>query len=333
MRVAYLDCFSGISGNMVLGALLDAGLEQGRLEAELAKLNLNGYRLVVDRVQRNGLRGIHVEVTVEESPVARHLHHIQEIILGSALDSVVQQRSIAVFERLAQAEAKVHGEPVDHVHFHEVGAMDAIIDIVGSVAGFWLLGIEKVYSSRVHIGRGTVQCAHGELPVPAPATAELLLNVPTYGRDVDAELVTPTGAALLTTLASGYGEAPSMTARSIGYGAGSRILPLPNLLRLTVGESLDGEAGPRHNKGDLVEAILEGMGSDEAARLVKVMLSADEVLEASAATIETGGNRPAQQLRVLVKEGGLPSVTALLFRETGAREVRSIPVHRWQKEV
>ncbi len=240
MRIAYLDCFAGISGNMVLGALLDAGLSLERLEAELARLGLDGYRIVAGEVRRKGLRGIHVEVETEEQGVARHLHDIEEIIEGSGLPAPVQARSLSIFRRLAEAEARVHGTPVDHVHFHEVGALDAIVDVVGAVTGFWLLGVERAYASHVHVGRGTITCAHGVIPVPAPATAELLKGVPIYGRDVEAELVTPTGAAILASLAAGFGPGPAMRVDQIGYGAGTRELPLPNLLRISIGETLGG---------------------------------------------------------------------------------------------
>ena len=238
MKIAYFDCFSGISGNMILGALLDAGLEIETLEGQLANLGLDGYKLVVDDVRRNGIRGMHVDVAIQERGVERHLHDITEIITHSELPERVKAQSLLIFGRLAEAEARVHGEPIDHIHFHEVGALDAIIDIVGSVTGLWLLGIEQVYSSHVRVGCGTVECAHGTLPLPAPATAELLRGVPVYGRDVDAELVTPTGAAILTSLATGYGSGPAMRVEQIGYGAGTRQLSLPNLLRVSIGETI-----------------------------------------------------------------------------------------------
>ena len=199
---------------------------------------MGSERCIRDR--RKGLRGIHVEVETEEQGVARHLHDIEEIIEGSGLPAPVQARSLSIFRRLAEAEARVHGTPVDHVHFHEVGALDAIVDVVGAVTGFWLLGVERAYASHVHVGRGTITCAHGVIPVPAPATAELLKGVPIYGRDVEAELVTPTGAAILASLAAGFGPGPAMRVDQIGYGAGTRELPLPNLLRISIGETLGG---------------------------------------------------------------------------------------------
>ena len=247
MRIAYLDCFSGISGNMVLGALLDAGLELERLQAELAKLNLTGYQIIAREVRRRGLKGTYVEVEAEEQHMGRHLQDIEEIIESSALPLPVKEQSRAIFNRLARAEAKVHGEPIDHVHFHEVGAVDAIVDVVGSCIGFWLMGVEKVYASYVHVGRGTIECAHGCIPLPAPATAELLQGVPIYGRDIDAELVTPTGAAILTTMAAAYGGGPAMVVSQIGYGAGTRELPIANLLRISIGELVKAPDGQEHS--------------------------------------------------------------------------------------
>ena len=237
MNIAYVDCFSGASGNMFLGALLDAGLELKRLEAELAKLPVGGYKMEIQPVRRHGLHGTFVDVLITEEQPCRHLADIKDIIRGSSLPEAVQDQSLAIFGRLAEAEARVHGTTVDKIHFHEVGAVDAIVDIVGSAIGFYLLEVEQVYASAVHVGRGTIQCAHGTLPVPAPATLELLKGVPLYGRDVDAELVTPTGAAILTGLSAEFGQPPSMIVGQVGYGAGKRELPWPNLLRISIGET------------------------------------------------------------------------------------------------
>jgi uncharacterized protein (TIGR00299 family) protein len=243
MRIAYFDCFSGISGNMTLGALVDAGLEIERLRAELAHLSLSGYELHPEKVRRQGLGGTFVRVDVAETKTERHLEDIDRIINTSDLADQVKNHSIQIFRNLAQAEARIHNTPIERLHFHEADAMDAIVDIVGAVAGLWLMNVERVYASPVHVGRGTVRCAHSILPVPAPATLELLRGVPTYGRDVDAELVTPTGAAILTTLVEEFGTAPPMQVEQIGYGAGMADNPqLPNLLRVSIGTTWN-EAG------------------------------------------------------------------------------------------
>ena len=329
MKIAYLDCFSGISGNMFLGALLDAGLELDRLEAELGRLQVPGYHLEVTRVQRNGLAGTHVNVVTEETHVVRHLHHIQEIIENSDLARPVKEKSVAVFTRLAQAEASVHGEPVDHVHFHEVGALDAIVDIVGSVVGLWLMDVEQVFASPVHIGCGTVECAHGVLPVPAPATAHLLQNVPVYGRDVESELVTPTGAALLTTLSSGFGAAPAMRVNQIGYGAGSRILPLPNLMRISIGEATGDRDGYEHDVATVIETNIDDM-NPQLYEHVMDALFAHGALDVTLTPIYMKRNRPGTQLSILVSDGHLNEVLDVLFAETTAIGARTYATHRWK---
>lgn len=314
---------------MMLGALLDAGLELAALERELALLRVGGFQLEVNRVQRSGLTGLHVEVLTAEQGVARHRHlgDIEEIIESSDLAPIVRERSVAVFRRLADAEARVHGEPVEQIHFHEVGALDAIVDIVGSVAGLGLLGVDQIYSSPVHIGRGTVECAHGVLPVPAPATAHLLQGVPVYGRDIDAELVTPTGAALLTTLATGYGFAPPMRVDRIGYGAGTRILPSPNLLRISIGEALGSGEGYEHDMATVVETNIDDMNPELYEHVMK-MLFARGALDVTLTPIQMKHNRPGVQLSILVTDERLEEIIETVFAETTAIGVRSYPTQR-----
>ena len=355
--IAYFDCFSGISGNMVLGALLDAGLELKRLEAELARLPISGYALKVETVKRRGIQGTHVEVEVSEQSVERHLHHVEEIITGSDLPDEVKQRGLAIFRRLAQAEAKVHGAPVESIHFHEVGAMDAIVDVMGATIGLWLLGVEKAYASPVHVGRGTVKCAHGILPVPAPATLELLQGVPIYGRDVDAELVTPTGAAILTAVTESFGEIPLMRVKRVGYGAGTRELPIPNLLRLSIGEAvavsakggeqpvplpwwgrpgggatpfvLGPEAGYERDIVTLIETNIDDM-NPQWYEHVSVRLFETGALDVFLTSIQMKHGRPATQLSVLAADDLVPQVLDVLFAETTTIGVRAHPVQRWK---
>jgi uncharacterized protein (TIGR00299 family) protein len=326
---AYFDCFSGISGNMVLGALLDAGLELERLEAELARLPISGYMLKVETVKRHGMQGTYVEVEVSEQSVERHLHHVEEIITSSDLPDEVKQRGLDIFRRLAQAEAKVHGAPIESIHFHEVGAMDAIIDVMGAAIGLWLLGVEKVYASPVHVGRGTVKCAHGVLPVPAPATLELLRGVPIYGRDVDAELVTPTGAAILTTVAESFGEIPLMRVKQIGYGAGTRELPIPNLLRLSIGETDSAEGGYEKDTVTLIEANIDDM-NPQWYEHVSARLFEAGALDVFLTAIQMKRGRPATQLSVLVADDLVPQILDVLFAETTTIGVRAHPVQRWK---
>jgi len=242
MQIAYFDCFAGASGDMILGSLMDVGLELDQLKAELAKLHLTHYDLQMKKVVKKGIGGCQALVVVDEDhhhQHHRHLADIKNIIAESDLEDSIRQRSIAIFTRLAEAEAKVHRTGIEQIHFHEVGAMDAIIDVVGAVAGIEALGIQKIFCSPLHLGSGTVECAHGTLPVPAPATAELVKGRPVYSTGVLGELLTPTGAAILTTLASDFGPMPAMSVERIGYGAGTSEPAIPNLLRVMIGRSAE----------------------------------------------------------------------------------------------
>lgn len=238
MRIAYFDCFAGASGDMILGALLDAGLALDRLRDALGRLPLAGFSVDVRPAVKQGLGGSQALVRVDgpDRQPHRGLEDIRAIIAASGLEDVVKDRSLAIFQRLAQAEAAVHRVPPEAVHFHEVGALDAIVDIVGAVAGLHLLEIQKVFCSPLHLGSGTVVAAHGTLPVPAPATLELVRGRPVYSSGAVGEFLTPTGAAILTTLADGFGPLPAMVPTAVGYGAGSAEREIPNLLRLIVGD-------------------------------------------------------------------------------------------------
>ena len=339
MRIAYFDCFSGVSGDMILGALVDAGLDVERLRAELARLPVSDYTLSAETVRRRGLRGTHVEVTISEVGVERHLHQIEEIISGSDLPDEVKQLSLAIFQRLARAEAHVHSIPMDHVHFHEVGAVDAIVDVVGAAVGLWLMGVERVYASPVHVGCGTVTCAHGTLPVPAPATQELLRGVPIYGRDVEAELVTPTGAAILTTLVEEFGAAPPMQVAHVGYGAGTRDLPLPNLLRVSIGETTDQKSADQKPVTDVegyeedvvtvVETNIDDMNPEFYEHVMARLFEAG-ALDVFLTPIQMKGGRPAMQLTALVADGCMADTLDVLFAETTTIGVRTCPMYRWK---
>lgn len=243
MNIAYFDCFAGASGDMILGALLDAGLTIDRLRKEIAKLGLSHYKLDVEKVVKRGIGGSKARIRIDQKHHGHHhrrLSHIREIIEKSDLQASVKAKSTAIFNRLAEAEARVHRSSVEAIHFHEVGAMDAIIDVVGAVVGMTVLDIQKIICSPMHVGCGTVTCAHGTLPVPAPATAELIKDRPVYSSGIEGELLTPTGAAILSTLASGFGAMPAMTIRQIGYGAGTADPEIPNLLRVLIGAPWNG---------------------------------------------------------------------------------------------
>lgn len=329
MKIAYFDCFSGISGDMILGALVDAGVEADQLKTTLADLPISGYDLEMQKASRKGLRGTRVRVRTQAQEVERHLHEIEGIIENSGLSESIKDRSVAIFRRLGEAEAKVHGIPVEHVHFHEVGAVDAIVDVVGSVAGLAMLGVEKVYASPVHIGRGTVTCAHGTLPVPAPATQELLKGVPVYGRDVNSELVTPTGAAILTTLVAEFGHTPPMSVASTGYGAGARDLPLPNFLRISIGPALEEPTGYDEDRVVVIETNVDDMNPQWHEHVMSKLFDAG-ALDVFLTPIQMKRGRPAVRLSTIAGEDRTTDILAVLFAETTTIGVRSYPVRRWK---
>jgi len=220
MTIAYFDCFSGIAGDMILGALIDLGVESKFLKKELEKLDFSGYKLEVQKVEKNHITGIDVIITVNEEQHHRNLADINNIINKSCLTIDVKKLSKKIFHRLAEAESKIHNVKINEVHFHEVGAIDSIIDIVGVVIGLKKLKIKHVFCSKIPLGIGFTKCSHGIIPIPAPATLELLKNVPVYQTDANHEMVTPTGAAVITTITEKYGKMPSMKIKKIGYGAG-----------------------------------------------------------------------------------------------------------------
>ena len=239
MSIAYLDCSSGISGDMFLAALLDAGLPPDRLFSELKKVPLGFYEFKRTRAMRGSLVGTRVEIHVPAKQPARRFAVIQELLETSELEDEVKANALQVFTRLAEVEGRLHNQLPSEVHFHELSGVDAIVDIVGACAGLHLLGISELTCSPLNVGGGTVASEHGSLPVPAPATAELLKDIPVYSSGVEAELVTPTGAALVATLAKGFGPLPAMKIEHIGYGAGTKDFPThPNIARLFLGQSV-----------------------------------------------------------------------------------------------
>src|SRR5690349_8974701 len=222
VRTLYFDCFADASGDMILGAMIAAGVDASALREQLGRLNVDGFNLTVETVDRSGLSATYARVETQHEHKHRHLSDIKQIIEGSSVSEAAKKLSIDIFTRLAEAEARVHNEPVEHVHFHEVGALDAIVDIVGAAICFDLLKIDRFMSSPLHVGSGTIEMAHGRFPVPPPAVAELLKGVPFYSTDIAGELLTPTGAAIITTVCKEFGPLPQMMTEAIGYGAGTR---------------------------------------------------------------------------------------------------------------
>src|SRR5208282_5999567 len=260
MKQAYFDCFSGISGDMTLGALLDAGVPLEHLRAELAGLQVPGWQLTAEKVWKNGMSATYAKVRTEDTIAHRSLSTILEIIEKSEMATGVKGRASAIFRKLGEAEASVHDVPLEKIHVHEVGAVDAIVDIVGACVGFAALGIERFACSPLNVGGGTAKMAHGVLPVPAPATARLLLGKPTYSTGVQQELATPTGSAIVVTLCDTFGPQPPMTVSAIGYGAGTADLEgQPNVLRLMVGESAEKLAGEYSEEIRVIETNLDDL--------------------------------------------------------------------------
>lgn len=328
MKIAYFDCFSGISGNMVLGALLDAGLELEALKNALAELKISGYEIEARKIQKRAISGTLVTVKTKKESVERRLGDILDIIHGSKLSDDIKDRATAIFTRLAEAEAKIHGVNIEEIHFHEVGGLDAIVDIVGSVIGLKLMEIDDVYSSPLHLGRGFVKCAHGLLPVPSPATMELVKGVPTYGRDIEAELTTPTGAAIITTMAKGFVRAPMMEVEAIGYGAGHKDLPIPNLLRVSIGEAVESTGqGYEEDVVTLIEANIDDM-NPELYEHVMGRLFDKGALDVFLTPIQMKKSRPALKLSTIVRETDQRGVLDVFFEETTTLGVRFSEVRR-----
>jgi len=325
MKVAYVDCFSGVCGSMVLGALLDAGLKLEWLEQELLKLGITGYRLRAAKTARNGISGTEFAVETDEGFVERAAREVFRIVEESGLDRDVKDRSIAVLRRVAETEAAIHDRPVDRIHLHEVAGLDSIIDVVGTVAGLKRLGVETLYASRIHVGTGFVRCAHGTLPVPAPATLKLLEGIPVFSHGIEQELATPTGVALLKVLARSFGPIPAMRVERTGYGAGTRELPIPNLLRISLGET-DAE-GYDADEVVLVETNLDDMNPEFFGH-VSDLLWERGALDVYMTPIVMKKTRPGTMLSVLAPGHRLHDVVSTLASETTTLGMRIGRVER-----
>lgn len=327
--LAYFDCFSGISGDMTLGALIDAGASLAAIETELRKLGLEGWTISAEKVKRGAIFATHVKVQTQEGHHHRGLATILKRIEDAHLAPRAAERATKIFTRLAEAEARVHNEPVEKIHFHEVGAVDSIIDIVGAAVGFELLGIDEFSCSPLDVGAGQVKTAHGLLPVPAPATADLLRGAPTYSSGLARELVTPTGAAIATTLSTRFAEMPEMTLRAIGYGAGSADnAEKPNVLRLLIGEKAAQEAGERWAAPvTVIETNLDDMSPQIYGYFVERALAAG-ALDVFSTSVQMKKNRPGLLVTILCKPAEASRLMDLVFRETTTIGVRTHEVRR-----
>lgn len=326
MKIGYFDCYSGISGDMILGALVDAGLPMETLRSEVAKLKLPGVDLKSEKVRRGQFKGTRIHVITPQDPHHhRHLSDILNILDKSDLEEAILTPARRIFERLGEAEASVHGVSVERIHFHEVGALDTIVDVTGALIGLNALGIREIYASAVNLGGGKIQAAHGEMPVPAPGTASLLRGVPVYGSPVEAELTTPTGAAIISSVAEAFGVLPPLQVEQIGYGAGSLDIPgRANLLRLIVGERIE-------DLEDDEIAVVEANIDDMNPQLYEPLMNA--LFEGGAhdvflTPIIMKKSRPATIVSAIVPVGLEGSIGPILLRFSSTFGIRSRKMRR-----
>lgn len=331
MKIAYLDCASGISGDMTLGALVDAGVDLDELNRAVESLGLPGCRLVAEEVRKKGFRAVQVTVQHAAEHVHRHLSDILKLIDGGRLTDRQRDTARRIFTRLGEAEAKAHGVGIEKVHFHEVGAADSIADIVGSAVAWDLLDVDRIVASPVVVGSGRVKIAHGLCSVPAPAVVELLRGVPLAESSVACELTTPTGAAILAELVDSFGPLPSMTVYRTGVGAGRRDLDeQANVLRILVGEMDEAEENNEDDIGQpvwVLETNLDDISGEAIGYCVARLWEAD-VLDVYTTAIQMKKNRPGVKVSVLCEESRIEAVESILFRETTTLGVRRWPVDR-----
>ena len=319
MRIAYFDCFSGASGDMILAALVHAGLSQRWLRTEIKKLGLSGYVLHFSKQCDQGITGQRLRVRVTSKQASRSLKQIRRLIRNSPISTGAKERILTVFSGLARVEGRIHGIPPDKVHFHEVGAVDSIIDIAGTVLALEKLKISKVVVSAIPVGKGSMRCQHGVLPVPAPATAELLKGWPVRPLDVDAELMTPTAAALLKTLAQGCGVCPAMTLREVGYGLGHRKLPFPNFLRVMIGDRQKSPAGSEVLH--VIQTQIDDMNPEIYGYVLEQLFAAG-ARDAYLTPVFMKKQRPGTLLTVLADGARVDPLCDILFSETTTLGVR-----------
>jgi len=334
MKVAHFDCFSGISGDMTLAALVDAGVDSDAIRRGINSLGLP-INLEFEKTRRNGIAATYVHIEVPEETTHRFLPEIEQILQRGQLTPKQRDLALRIFRRLGEAEAAVHGTTIDKVHFHEVGALDSIADITGAAIGLDLLGVDRFTSRSVPTGTGMVKCAHGMMPIPAPATANLLKGVPLAASAIKAELTTPTGAAILTTVVEQWIDSPSMTIEQIGHGAGKRdFLDQPNVLRLYIGttnqESRERERPETQETADqiwVLETNLDDLPAEVIGYCYDLLLSAG-ALDVFSTPIFMKKNRPGVLLSVLTTEELIPAVEEILFRETTTLGIRRYPATR-----
>lgn len=327
MKALYFDLIGGASGDMILGALVDAGVSVKKLQELLGGLKLTEFELKVKTVTKNGFSAKKMDVLITDQPPKRHLKEIKELIKNSSLIESIQNRALRIFQRIAEIEAGIHNVPVEQVHLHELGGTDTIIDITGTLIALDLLGITKIFSSPVPLGKGFIAGAHGQIPLPSPATTALLNGVPIYGRDIESELVTPTGAALLVELVDVFGPLPPMTLTAVGYGAGGRDLPIPNLLRVLVGEITPDDTATL-DQLVILETNLDDLNPEVYPHVIDSLFSAG-ALDVTLTSIQMKKSRPGTRIEVLCKPSDKDGLRAILFQETSTLGIKQYLVDRF----
>ncbi len=329
-KIAFFDCFCGISGDMTLGAFVDLGVPAKYLEDKLYSLPLEGFKIETDSVFRNGIKAKKVFVAVSDDSKSRNYDRIKTLISRSPLTEKVKHLSLDMFKRVAVAEAEIHGCSLEKVHFHEVGGIDALVDIVGTALCIEYLGIEKVVTSRLPLGHGFVECSHGTIPVPSPATLAILKGAPTYGTDIPCELITPTGAAIITCLAQSFSNRPEMVIDTTGYGAGMReIQSRPNLLRITVGRGRDGDNSDStcHDRVTMVESWIDDMNPEIFGYLMEILFL-DGALDVVWTPVFMKKNRPGTLVQVLCRTDHRERIIQRILNETTSLGVRFYEMER-----
>jgi uncharacterized protein (TIGR00299 family) protein len=328
--IAYFDIFSGISGDMTLGALIDLGVPVNWLESQIKTILFSEFEIKSEVIKKNGLSGHNIYVKSLNNPHARNSQNIKQLILGSDFSKKVKDQSLTAFKKIAHAEAKIHSQNIENVHFHEVGAVDAIVDIVGTFLCIEYLNIDKIYSSKISLGSGFLECSHGILPVPAPATLAILMDVPIIPHDAKYELVTPTGAAIITTLTNDFGKIPEMIIKNVGYGAGKSTSnsKIPNLLRIITGQQEENEKHEEKDKNQaakeiiyIVETTTDDMSQEFSGYIFEKLFKIG-ALDVCHIPVQMKKNRPGTRLEVLCKEENLNNIINLIFKESTTTGIR-----------
>jgi uncharacterized protein (TIGR00299 family) protein len=328
MKTLYFDCFAGASGDMILGALVGVGVDPRLLTEGLSLLGVAGYEVAFETVDRSGISATHARVRTAHEHAHRHLGDILKIIYESRLSEGVKERAARTFSRLAEAEARVHNVAIERIHFHEVGALDAIIDVVGACIGFELLAVERFVSSSLHVGSGMVEMAHGRFPIPPPAVAELLKDAPVYSSDIVGELVTPTGAAIITAVCSEFGPLPKMKIERTGYGAGTREYQnFPNVLRLMLGDDASGAEAAGYERLVMLETNIDDMSPQIYGHVMEEALRRG-ALDCYFTPVQMKKNRPGTLISILCEEEVRDAMCELLLSETTTLGVRFYEVMR-----